>query len=704
MTDFDELQLAVQHRDLLRASAIKPAVALARGYRSVTNVSEIRDKGFAKGCAVPGLLIPIHGVDGTLRTFQYRPDVPRIDAKGVGRKYEFPFRSRHSLDVPQTIKPLLGDPGVALWITEGARKADAAASIGLACVSLAGVWGWRGTNESGGKVALADWESVALNGRQIFICFDSDVMTNRAVQLAMSRLADFLRHRGAVATPVYLPALDGRKVGLDDYLASHSLDEVMALTSGNRPESPAENAMPSVATTPARPRTLAEVEAVFHRWIPDNDPIPTRVALATYVANQRLDGDPVWTMFVGGSGVGKTERLIPLAAMPDVVLASTLTGQAALLSGSAQKDRAKDASGGLLRRMPSSGGVLVLKDFTSIIDMHRDGRAEVLAALREIHDGRWDRNVGADGGKTLTWTGRLGLIAGCTSVIDSAHGVMSVMGTRFLLVRLAAIPDIAGAAFDHAGHEAQMRQELSEAVRGLLENLPGVSYEKSEIRAAVSALASYVARARSPVDRDHKSEIRQVLDAEAPTRVVKMLVQLWRAAGLLGIRKADAWTMVHRVGMDSIPKLRRVILDHLAEYRNGSNTAEIAGRIRHPVQTTRRALEDLTAHGVVCRFPGGPGVTDSWELSFRALEWLRTAIPVSSVKSQPRSHRSSPPLNKFEITKDDKAGNVVASSQDSDLSNPRPRSSCCLGGPPRLRCGNCRNKPQLWRITKETPQ
>jgi len=227
------------------------------------------------------------------------------------------------------------------------------------------------------------------------------------------------------------------------------------------------------------------------------------------------------------------------------------------LSGSAQKDRAKDASGGLLRRMPSSGGVLVLKDFTSIIDMHRDGRAEVLAALREIHDGRWDRNVGADGGKTLTWAGRLGLIAGCTSVIDSAHGVMSVMGTRFLLVRLAASHDIAGAAFDHAGHERQMREELSEAVRGLLDNLPGVAYDKADIRDAVSALASYVARARSPVDRDHRSEIRQVLDAEAPTRVVKMLVQLWRAAGLLGIPKADAWQMVYRVGMDSIPKIRR---------------------------------------------------------------------------------------------------------------------------------------------------
>ena len=97
--------------------------------------------------------------------------------------------------------------------------------------------------------------------------------------------------------------------------------------------------------------------------------------------------------------------------------------------------------------------MLLLKDFTSIIDMHRESRAEVLAALREVYDGRWDCSVGAEGGRTLTWTGHLGLVAGCTTAIDSAHSVMSVMGTRFMLIRLQGDQDIAGSAFDHAGEE-----------------------------------------------------------------------------------------------------------------------------------------------------------------------------------------------------------------------------------------------------------
>src|SRR5262249_6625211 len=141
------------------------------------------------------------------------------------------------------------------------------------------------------------------------------------------------------------------------------------------------NGEPAGSSAAARPQSLAEVECVLARWIRDDDVIPTRAVLAAYLANRKLDGDPVWLMLVGGSGVGKTERLTPLSAMPDVVLESSITGPAALLSGTSTKERAKTASGGVLRKLPKGGGILLLKDFTSVIDMHRDGRAETLAAL-----------------------------------------------------------------------------------------------------------------------------------------------------------------------------------------------------------------------------------------------------------------------------------------------------------------------------------
>jgi len=82
-------------------------------------------------------------------------------------------------------------------------------------------------------VALADWEYVALNGRQVYVCYDSDVMLKPEVHKAMSRLAQLLEQRGAHVAFIYLPPGDGgAKIGLDDFLAaSHGVDDLFRLVS-----------------------------------------------------------------------------------------------------------------------------------------------------------------------------------------------------------------------------------------------------------------------------------------------------------------------------------------------------------------------------------------------------------------------------------------------------------------------------------------
>ncbi len=212
---------------------------------------------------------------------------------------------------------------------------------------------------------------------------------------------------------------------------------------------------------------LADVEAVFARWLASTDPVPLRAVLGTYAASMR-DGDPVWTMLVGGSGRGKTEMVDSLRGRPDVRSVSSISNEAALLSATPKKDAAKDASGGLLRQIGSSG-VLVIKDFTTVLSMHREARAGVLAALREIYDGRWCRDVGAEGGRTLQWEGRIGLVAGCTAAIDHAHAVMATMGERYLTVRVGDgnSDALARRALSQVGHETAMRRELAAAVASL---------------------------------------------------------------------------------------------------------------------------------------------------------------------------------------------------------------------------------------------
>src|SRR5262249_14695329 len=112
----------------------------------------------------------------------------------------------------------------------------------------------------------------------------------------------------------------------------------------------------------------------------------------------------------------------------------------------------------------------VLKDLGSVLSMHPETKAEVLAALREIYDGSWTRHLGTDGGKTLSWKGKVGLVFAATGVIDSHHGVIVAMGDRFLFSRLAPAQGQAQftRALQHAGATTkQMRKELAEAVAQL---------------------------------------------------------------------------------------------------------------------------------------------------------------------------------------------------------------------------------------------
>jgi Protein of unknown function (DUF3631)/Domain of unknown function (DUF3854) len=247
------LGLLEQHQELLRASVISSEVARSRGYASVTEKTRLEAVGFSPvQRQVPGLLIPIHGVTGEVVGHEYRPDTPRVTDAGRVLKYEKPTGSSNRLDVPPAVLPVLGDPRVPLWVTEGARKVDAAVTAGIACVGLAGVWGWRCTNENGGKVALPDFHSVALNDRELVVCFDSDVMTKPEVRKAIESLRQFLFSRGASTSVCVLPG-DADKVGLDDFLANGGTrEELEARIQTTLPDDVVDRALPE--------RDLPEVE------------------------------------------------------------------------------------------------------------------------------------------------------------------------------------------------------------------------------------------------------------------------------------------------------------------------------------------------------------------------------------------------------------------------------------------------------------
>jgi hypothetical protein len=244
-------KLSPEHYAQLReGSGISDEVIEQRGYRTVTEPGELMKLGFERKQTqnVPGLLLPVHCTDGSNGLYTYRPDVPRTfedkrskrDMQGNHKwkviKYEMPKGAAMRLDVPPVCRRQLADAEIPLWITEGQKKADALATKGLCALALLGVWNFKGRNQFGGITWLADWDYINRRDREIRIVFDSDVMTKPEVKAALDRLIEHLQRKGSHVAAVYLPQSDGHKVGVDDYLLLHTLEELEGLIEGPRPK------------------------------------------------------------------------------------------------------------------------------------------------------------------------------------------------------------------------------------------------------------------------------------------------------------------------------------------------------------------------------------------------------------------------------------------------------------------------------------
>ena len=322
--------LSPEHARLIAESGISDDVRDERGYFTAYTKARLTELGFGRNVGVPALVIPVYSTTGELVTYQVRPDMPRMRG-GRPVKYETVPGSRMHLDVPRRVKGILGHPKVPLFVTEGARKADAAVSHRMVCIALLGVWNWRGRNAEGGLTALGDWESVALRDRIVYVVFDSDVMAKVGVHQALSRLGAFLRGRGADVRFVYLPSEPaGGKVGLDDYLAAGGGVDDLVHRSTLEPLSPpaspivaAHHAVKNPGPPPApwesvkTAALLDDIVAMFSKYVSFPSDC-ARDAVALWVAHTHVvdafDSTPRLHLSSPEKATGKT-RTLEIAAI-----------------------------------------------------------------------------------------------------------------------------------------------------------------------------------------------------------------------------------------------------------------------------------------------------------------------------------------------------------------------------------------------------
>lgn len=326
-----------------------------------------------------------------------------------------------------------------------------------------------------------------------------------------------------------------------------------------------------------------------------------RLLCAIIIVN-RLPLEPVWLFLVAPSGGGKTEFIRALFEVTGVYQLSSLTSNT-FISG--MKRTGKETS--LLFRIGSRGTILI-KDFTSILNIHQDERRDIMGQLREIYDGSYTKHFGT--GDSITWKGHIGLVAGVTTVIHVVRELYAAMGERFVMYSpvLPERMDIAERAMRNAEELEDKRKEIAEAMRMYLDEEIGVPTAipkpPEDLFQEIKELAEFSTRARSPVERNWKGnqEITYVHIPEAPTRFGQQLLNLARALMILGqgsLQNIDRH-ILHKIALDSITSTRRQTLQELTRYEKVSTTG-LANKLGYPTDTSRRWLEDLTALGMVNR-------------------------------------------------------------------------------------------------------
>lgn len=248
--------------------------------------------------------------------------------------------------------------------------------------------------------------------------------------------------------------------------------------------------------------------------------------------------------------------------------------------------------------------------------------------MREIYDGSWIRPFGSGGGTQLRWEGKLGFLAGVTPEIDNYSSIITQLGDRFVLLRL---PDadplkMAEQALINSKDEKAMRKELAEVMVDLInsadQSLVNIDLSKSA-RDDLGILATYVARARTGIDRDRNGIPRVLPQPEGTARLVKVFRRLYGGLAAIGLEEPYRWLLVRRVARDCVPAMRNKAIEALLTFdpEEQPETSAFAERAGMVPKTARHYLEGLELLGMVEHEKSGDRLTavHRWQ----ATEWLR---------------------------------------------------------------------------------
>lgn len=380
-----------------------------------------------------------------------------------------------------------------------------------------------------------------------------------------------------------------------------------------------------------------DIQDIFDSFLLMQDRDLVRLTLATVIGNQMPNRRPIWLMLVAPPSSGKTTVLNSLLDLEvklrdgnvirPIVSISDIT-ENSFASGAVRSDRETS----LLFKMPW-GGMMVFKDFTSILSKRNESKEVVMGQLREIYDGAYSKKTGT--GEDISWKGKIGAIGGVTEAIYQHLESMSTMGDRFMLyqveqpnrkemLRFKLNQEDTGTTEDVQMPIAQ--QMVHQYMQQVFDMLQAVKVTLTpETRDEIIDVADFCTMVRSGIiSNSFTGRIEFVPQPEMPARMFEQMLAL--ASTLILMRMVDNpegktqpeltdhdFKMMYKIAYDSIPVVRRIALKHLAQYSSGVETGALATKTNYPTAVVGGWLEQLNALGVVERVKRG-GFGNWWKL------------------------------------------------------------------------------------------
>lgn len=352
------------------------------------------------------------------------------------------------------------------------------------------------------------------------------------------------------------------------------------------------------------------LEREFKRWLYfDKEPNELLVSVATILAN-RLDTPPVWTIIIGPSSSLKSTILKPMEVADEIKMISTLTTKT-LLSGykdykGVPKGKKKGAKGtsepvdhSLLKELHNK--TLVIKDFTTILTLRPEQRAEIFGQLRDAYDGFATRATGMG---QIHHRAKFGLLAACTPAIEGSRQAESLLGERFVYFRntQADSKESYCRVLNNLGADSMVGDRLRDAMTNYLNDAmisANVRFD-DQVKVILKRWARRVVILRTGINRDSYTReiVSPVEQMEFGGRFLSQLATLYFVLTEM-VNIDRAMRVTQQIAIGAIPSIRIKVLLGI---RSGLKTRDALGNFaKISKMAAQRVVEELRFMGVVDR-------------------------------------------------------------------------------------------------------